>query len=74
MKVRIIPLPHINKNYYFEYYLTPVYNVDGKVIGYSYADNGWYGSKIFETDLKNGIVEIITDIKPKKELKKFSLI
>lgn len=74
MKVRITPLPHINKDYYFEYYFTPEHNVDGKVIGYRYDDNGWYGSEIFKTDLKGGIIKIIIDIKPKQELKKFSLI
>jgi hypothetical protein len=74
MKVRVYPLTQSTPNYYFEYYFEPNYGSDGEVDGYRYETNGWYGSEIFKRDLRDGIVKIITNIKPKQELKKFSLV
>ena len=74
MKVRITPLPHINKNYCFEYWFEPVYNSTGEISGYYYGKDGWYGNYCFLNDLKMGIITIIEDFKPKQEIKKFSLV
>ena len=74
MKVRVYPLTQAVSNYCFEYYFEPNYGLDGEVAGYSYGTGGWYGSEIFKRDLRDGIVKIINDIKPKQELKKFSLV
>jgi hypothetical protein len=83
MKVRVYPLSELyNPNYYFEYYFEPNYGADGNLIGYTYGNDagegcvrdGWYGFEIFKRDINNGIIKIITDIKPKQELKKFSLV
>ena len=41
---------------------------------WGYGTNGWYGSEIFKRDLRDGIVKIITEIKPKQELKKLSFV
>jgi hypothetical protein len=78
MKVRVYPLTDSNPEYYFEYYFTPEYGTDGRLGGYYYntggCGKGWYGSEIFKRDLYNGIVKIIEDITPKKEIKKLSLV
>jgi hypothetical protein len=74
MKVKITPLPHINKNYGYEYWFEPVFDSIGEIIGYYYDNNGWYGIHHFINDLKIGVVTIIEDFKPKQELKKLSLI
>lgn len=74
MKVRVYPLTQSVPDYYFEYYFEPNYGLDGEVAGYSYGTNGWYGSEIFKRDLRDGIVKIIQDIKPKQELKKLSFV
>lgn len=74
MKVKITPLPHINKNYFSEYYFTPEYSMEGEVLGYHYGKSGWYGNHCFLNDLKMGVVSIIEDFKPKQELKNFSLL
>ena len=74
MKVRVYPLSQSTPDYYFEHYFEPNYGLDGEVAGYTYGTNGWYGSEIFKRDLRDGIVKIINDIKPKQELKKFSLV
>lgn len=74
MKVRVYPLSERYPDYYFEHYFEPSYGLDGEVAGYSYGTNGWYGSEIFRRDLNDGVVKIIQDIKPKQELKKFSLV
>ena len=74
MKVRVYPLTQSVPNYYFEYYFEPNYGLEGEVTGYSYGTNGWYGYEIFKRDLRDGIVKIIQDIKPKQELKKLSFV
>ena len=75
MKVRFYPLSELhNPNHYFEHYLEPNYGLNGEIAGYTYGTNGWYGVEIFKRDLRDGIVKIIDDIKPKQELKKFSLL
>lgn len=74
MKVRVYPLTQSVSNYYFEYYFEPNYGLEGEVAGYSYGTNGWYGSEIFKRDLRDGIVKIVQDIKPKQELKKLSFV
>ena len=73
MKVRVYPLSEL-PNYYFERYLEPNYDITGELLGYTYGTDGWYGVEIFKRDLRSGITKIITDIKPKQELKKFSLV
>lgn len=74
MKVRVYPLTISQSDYYFEHYFEPNYSPNGEVAGYSYGTNGWYGSEIFKRDLRDGIIKIIQDIKPKQELKKFLLV
>jgi hypothetical protein len=74
MKVKITPIPHINKNYGYEFYFTPVCDLEGDILGYEYGTGGWYGQACFLDDLKMGLISIIEDFKPKQELKKLSLI
>jgi len=74
MKVRCYPLSERHPNYYFEHHFEPNYGLDGEVVGYSYGTNGWYGYEVFKRDLKDGLVKIIQDIKPKQELKKLLFV
>jgi hypothetical protein len=74
MKVKITPLPHIDKNLGFEYWFEPVFNSVGEISGYYYGESGWYGHQCFISDLKTGLISIIEDFKPKKEIKKLSLV
>jgi len=74
VKVRVYPLSESHSDYYFERYLEPNYNMKGELLGYTYDTDGWYGAEIFKRDINNGIIKIITDIEPKYELKKFSLL
>jgi hypothetical protein len=74
MKVKITPLPHIDKNYGWEHYFNPVYSLEGEILGYEYGKDGWYGQTCFISDLKMGLISIIEDFKPNQELKKFLLV
>jgi hypothetical protein len=74
MKVRVYPLTISQSDYYFEHYFEPNYSPNGDLAGYTYNTTGWYGSEIFKRDLKDGIVKIIENLKPKQELNKFSLL
>lgn len=74
MKVRVYPLTISQSDYYFEHYFEPFVESNGHISGYTYGTDGWYGSEIFKRDLNSGIVKIIEDLKPKQELKKFSLL
>lgn len=71
MKVRNYYSP--DSHIYLDLYLKPFYK-EGKLLGYHYYETGWWGIENFNEELKRGCVEIITEIEPNKEIKKFKFI
>lgn len=53
--------------------LRPFYR-EGKLLGYYYYEDGWWGIDSFNDELNRGCVKILTEIEPNKEIKKFKFI
>ena len=72
MKVRNYYSP--DSPIYLDLYLKPFYGDEGKLLGYHFGKNGWWGIDSFNEELQRGCVTIITTIEPNKEIKKLKFI
>ena len=76
IKVRIFDLPNYCGNYE-DCILTTEYDMNGEISGYWFNRKGsnlksWYGSNIFNYDIKNGLLLELENITPEKKVHGFN--